>query len=628
MSGHKYRAIALFLMISGLLLTTTGMWTSVNPPASADDGVAISPDSGLVKGGGVLDITGPDLGFPTNINGYNPVPYIQFGRLASGGGDAFIDTGIPFKKETLVTTTFSLTSTAIQQTVWGAVKDTLTAYVMMNVATSTSMYASYYIARDPSNNYSPSSWSLSTLFKVDQMITLMAGNGKISLSDKDSAVIRLGDEGSPIRLGSHNASFFTGRVYSFTIEDPEVYNAQTQQTTPRTVLFDGVPAWDPNTKTYGMYDNVTQTFFRNSSYDGAKLQGTILGPDGPGGPIIDPKNPPFAVTFTGQDGMGNTVSVDCTDATVLTNTHATCTIPPSMFGGDGGGEATVTVAWKDTPGVKNTSSLTYKYIASPPTVTSLIPSVGPMTGGGRCTVTGTHFVTLLDALGLPNQVITEGGPAGSRPAAWTEHDKTVYGWFNPDTQGLSRYDDVDGTMFGILAGVPAPVSPTLLTFGVDADGDPVNAHDVTVRSGLVLTCGAIPAHAPGPVDVTVTINDKVAGTLVAKFEYTLVGDLQVVKKGWLCPEGWGDQDVGPTVCTPIPDGGNVVGGTMVTWTYTTTFVSKNALGQVVNFKGAALSEVTVYDDKIGYICTHDDLVVNTAYVCSATNSVDVPVTTD
>jgi len=633
--------MVLFLMISGLLITANGVWVSVNPPASADAGVTISPDSGPVKGGGVLDIIGTDLGYPTDMNGYERVDYIQFGRLAGNSLDAYIDTGVPFYKNTIVTTTFSLTTIIQQQAIWGTTPGSSSpnipsAYMVVNPsdsdtpANSVGVYPTLVYSVPTSTT--PLSSVLYNLVKKDQIVTVLAGNGQISMKGGTGPTFQIGEEGASIRLGSHQQSFFTGRVYSFMIENPAVYESGTNKLLQdRQLLFDGVPAWDPVSQKYGMYNNVDRKFYGNSNWVSASgsFAGTIAGPGGLSKPVTDPQNPPFAVTFTGNNGMGETVTVDCTDATVLTSAHATCTIPQSMFGGDGGGEASVTVKWHDTMGIANTvSGLKYTYRSNPPTVTSLIPSVGPMTGGGRCTVTGTHFVTLLDALGLPNQVITTGGPSGSRPAAWTEHDKTVYGWFNPDTQGLSKYDDVNGTMFGILSGVETRVPPTLLTFGAEEGGDPVQAYGVTVRSGLVLTCGAIPAHAPGTVDVSVTINGVVAGTLVGKYEYTLVGDLQVVKKGWTCPDGVAAEDISPSQCTLIPDGGSVVAGATVTWTYTTTFVSKTGLGNPVTVNGPALTNVHVYDDKVGDICTHPELMVNKPYVCSAAEPVTVPGGTD
>ncbi|MCL2482368.1 MAG: hypothetical protein FWF43_02900, partial [Propionibacteriaceae bacterium] len=472
--------------------------------------------------------------------------------------------------------------------------------------------------RDPNNNNRPSTFTLNTKVQKDEIVTLVAGNGRIAVKNAEAAVVGVADEGEPVRLGSHNASFFSGRVYAFVIEVPESYNPATQVTTPRKVQFDGVPAWNPATRTYGMYDRVSQEFFGNSSHNGSMFVGTITGPNGSGAPQKNPDEPPFAVTFTGTNGMGEKVSVPCADPKVVTSGHGTCVVPPSMFGGDGAGVAEVTVTWQGATGATHTvSNLTYTYRPNPPTVTSLVPSVGPMTGGGGCTVTGTHFVTLLDALGLPNQVITTGGPPGSRPAAWTEHDKTVYGWFNPETQALSKYDDVAGAMFGIVSGVETHVPATLLTFGAQAGGDRVNAAGVTVRSGLVLTCDAIPAHAPGPVDVSVTINGVVAGTLVGKYKYTLVGDLEVVKKAWLCPADVSTSNIGPDDCTAILDGGNVTAGTVVTWTYTTTFVAKNALGNRVSIGGHVLTNVTVHDDQIGDVCTHPQMLANKPYVCSA-----------
>ncbi|ROS61333.1 IPT/TIG domain-containing protein [Frigoribacterium sp. PhB160] len=212
-----------------------------------------------------------------------------------------------------------------------------------------------------------------------------------------------------------------------------------------------------------------------------------------------------------------------------------------------------------------------------PTLVSLDPDQGPVTGGTPVTITGTDFTddstvsvdgsdpiaptvvsddgtsltftTPAHAVGPVDVTVTS--PAGtSGPLTFTY--VPVDGGGDGDVPTLVSLDPDQGPVTG---GTAVTITGTDFTDDstVSVDGSDPIAPTVVSDDGTSLTF-TTPAHAVGPVDVTVTSPAGTSGPLT--FTYVPVDG-----------GGDGDGDV-PTLLSLDPDQGPVGGGTLVTITGT------------------------------------------------------------
>jgi hypothetical protein len=244
-----------------------------------------------------------------------------------------------------------------------------------------------------------------------------------------------------------------------------------------------------------------------------------------------------AVVLTGQNfvaGAGLVVLFGGTAATVtpgsVTATSITVTTPAHAAGA-----ADVTVVNPDGQSVVHPGAFTYQAPPPPaPVITNLNPASGPTGGGTVVTITGQNFATgaavFFDATSAtPTSVtgtsitvttpargpgaanVTVRNPDGqtSAPATFT-----YAGAAGPIISSLSR---TSGTTLGgelcIIAG-SGFVTGSVVTFGGATasltPGTPITATSISV---------AVPAHAVGVVDVTVTNPGGGTGTLPSAYTY-------------------------------------------------------------------------------------------------------------
>ena len=221
------------------------------------------------------------------------------------------------------------------------------------------------------------------------------------------------------------------------------------------------------------------------------------------------------------------------------------------------------------------------------------------------------------------------------PAAWAD---------GPDAQGKQKvtygfYDEVSKKLFGnMLKKKDANGKDKVLTasgsysavFSAKLDNNPlvlsVNATGTTGQ-GLSftpnLTCGPIPAHAPGYVPLVVNMNGTVT-TVDNAYLYGTPAELKVVKRGWDCGNSTYTYDqIMDGACQEIASDPETIlpSGTRVTWTYTVTY-------QDLSNQSTGLIDVTVTDDKIlgqdgnpTQICHFDTLPINTPVGCVASGEV-------
>lgn len=233
--------------------------------------------------------------------------------------------------------------------------------------------------------------------------------------------------------------------------------------------------------------------------DGRTASGTLAYADPPSIASVAPASGPTAggtaVTVTGSGfASGATATIGGAAATIVTLSASTlvCTAPAS-----GPGACALVVTNPD--GLW--ASAGYTYLAPPPAVTGVTPSVGPLAGAQPVTVTGTGFQAGagLDFAGVAATVvwltptqISARTPAGAGPGAVAV---TVT---NPDGQG------------GTLAAGFAYLAPAPMVLRVTPAGGPASGGGtVTVTgSGFAPGCTVAMGYA------TATVQSQTATTLV------------------------------------------------------------------------------------------------------------------
>ena len=284
------------------------------------------------------------------------------------------------------------------------------------------------------------------------------------------------------------------------------------------------------------------------------------------------------ITVTGTDFLsGATVSIGGTPATgvtVVNPTTMTATAPAHAAGLVG-----VSVTNPDSQSATLASAFTY--IQPPPTITSVSPSSGAGAGGTLLTISGTGFAagaaaTVGGTAATGVTVVNSTTITASTPAhAAGSVGVTVT---NADSQSATS-----ASAFTYL-GPPPTVSSVASASGPTAGGTVVTITGTNYGAGATVTIGGTaatgvtvvdsttitattPAHAAGPVGITVSNTDGQSGTLAAGFTF-------------LGPQ--------PTVTGIAPPSGATAGGTAVTISGT-NFVS----GAAVTIGGTAATGVAV-----------------------------------
>jgi len=249
-----------------------------------------------------------------------------------------------------------------------------------------------------------------------------------------------------------------------------------------------------------------------------------------------------AVTIAGTNFIaGATVTFGGTAATnvvVVNSTSITATTPVGTAGA-----VTVTVTVSGQSG-NLTNGFTYVLI---PTVTSVAPNAGPITGGTAVTITGTNFaagatVTIGGNAAINVVVVgstsitatTPGGTAGTATVTVTNPG----GQSGSLTNGFGYIGVPTVTSVSPAAGAPAggtavTIAGTLFATGatVTFGGNP--ATNVVVVSGTSITA-TTPAGTAGAVTVTVTNPGAQSGSLANGFTYA--GTITYVQGNYATPQ--------------------------------------------------------------------------------------------
>ncbi len=218
---------------------------------------------------------------------------------------------------------------------------------------------------------------------------------------------------------------------------------------------------------------------------------------------------------------------------------------------------------------------------SAPTVSSVTPATGPVSGGTSVTVTGTNFVTgatvSFGGTGATNVTVVNSTSLTATTAAHAAGVVNVV-VTNPDTQSgilTNGFTYAPAPTVGSVSpnsgpasgGTSVTVTGTNFVTGATVSFGGTGATNVTVVNGTSLTA-TTPAHAAGAVNVTVTNPDTQSGTLPSGFTYTTA----------------------PIVTSVTPATGPVSGGTSVTVTGT-NFATTG--GVTASFGGTAATNVVV-----------------------------------
>jgi hypothetical protein len=293
-------------------------------------------------------------------------------------------------------------------------------------------------------------------------------------------------------------------------------------------------------------------------------------------PATGPTAGGTSVTITGTGfASGATVTVGgvpATNVSVGSATSITATTPAHA-----GGAVNVVVTNTDT----QTGTLTggFTYVNPAPTVASISPGSGAISGGTAVTITGTGF--------LSGATVSVGGSAATGVvvvSATSITATTPAHAAGAVSVVVTNTDNQSGTLTNAFTYSPAPtVTAIAPTAGPASGGTSVTITGTGFLSGAMVTIGGAaatgitivsntsitstsPPNAAGAVNIVVTNTDGQSGTLTNGFTYN-----------------------GPPTVTAIsPVSGSAAGGTAITITGT-GFVS----GATVSLGGTAATGVTV-----------------------------------
>nr|WP_269330251.1 IPT/TIG domain-containing protein [Kineosporia babensis] len=300
-------------------------------------------------------------------------------------------------------------------------------------------------------------------------------------------------------------------------------------------------------------------------------------------PATGPLGGGTSVTITGTGFTGATaVNFGANSAsfvTVVSPTQITATSPAGTAG-------TADVRVVTPAGTSaNTSADDFVYAAAP-TVSGISPTAGPVAGGTSVVITGTNLTGATavrfggtDAASYtvngPGTSITAVTPAGSAgPAVVTV--VTPGGTVN--TSGANRFTytaapvitGISPSQGAAAGGLGATITGTGFTGATSVKFDQTSVIPL-VLSDTTITIVGVPAHAVGPVNVSVTTPNGGTSAATAASTYTYVGQ--------------------PTLTSISPASGPTAGGNTVTLTGT-GFTNVN----VVNFGLLTPATFTVVSD--------------------------------
>ncbi len=267
-------------------------------------------------------------------------------------------------------------------------------------------------------------------------------------------------------------------------------------------------------------------------------------------PISGPLAGGTAVTITGTNfinGITATVGAVTCNVSLSTATQIFCTTGAHSAGA-------VSVAVTNPDGQIGTLTNAFNYQAVP-TLTSVTPPEGALTGGTLITLAGTGFVAGASVLvggnsctGVsvvsPTQATctTESHVAGAVDVIFTNADLQTVTLTNGFTyQGPPVVSSVSPTSGPLAGGTALTITGSNFLAAATATVGGAACASLVVVNATTITCNS-PAHAAGNVDVVVTNSDNQSGTLTGGFTY----------------------NVAPVISSVAPPAGPLAGGMTIT----------------------------------------------------------------
>jgi hypothetical protein len=237
------------------------------------------------------------------------------------------------------------------------------------------------------------------------------------------------------------------------------------------------------------------------------------------------------ITITGTNFAAGSIprlqGTSCTSPTIVSATSITCTTPPRAAG-----PAVITVTNSDGQVSNATISFTYN---SPPSVTSIAPTSGPVAGGTAVTIAGTNFdgpatVTIGGvACGTPTVVSATSitcttanlSTAGLKSVTVTNADGQAATLTNAfQAVAAPTVTSIFPTQALISGGITVSFTGTSFVAGAVAQINGVNCTSTTFVSSTRVDC-LVPAIGGAVMDLPVTVinPDTQTGTLPLAFDY-------------------------------------------------------------------------------------------------------------
>ncbi len=298
------------------------------------------------------------------------------------------------------------------------------------------------------------------------------------------------------------------------------------------------------------------------------------------------------LTITGNEfRTGATVTVggaNCSGVTISSPASLTCTTTARAAG-------LVDIVVTNTDSQSGTLSNAYTYQAAP-TITSITPSAGPLSGVTPITITGTGFLTgaTVDLGGSPCFGIivnsstsisctTSAHAAGAVTATVTNTDTQTGTLANAFTyQPAPTVTSIAPTSGLSIGGTAVTITGTNFVTGATVDIGGATCTSTVVVSATSITCN-VGASAAGTYAVTVTNADSQSNSLAGAFTYTPA----------------------PSITSVALSAGPLAGGVMITLTGS-NFVT----GATVTVGGSACGGVTVVNP-LSITCTTPALPAGT-----------------
>lgn len=261
-------------------------------------------------------------------------------------------------------------------------------------------------------------------------------------------------------------------------------------------------------------------------------------------PIAGPLAGGNTLTVTGSGFVNGSIirvkGEDCPETTFISTTSMTCKLTARPAGA-------YSVAVVNPDGQRAILRLAYTYQPAP-TITSISPTGGPLSGGNTLTISGTNFlpgaIARIQLVDCANVKLISSNQITCTPAARNAGSYSV-GVINPDSQkavvtGAYTYrpaptiTSVSPARVRVRGGEALTVKGTGFVPGAVIKVGQAVCGAVAVQSAAQATC-TTPSLPPGSHAVSLANNDGQVSTVTGSFAVTAVSPAWVATNGGSCP---------------------------------------------------------------------------------------------